>query len=373
MSGGLRAEYLRAETECITGPIEIDDAPTGPIAIPVGRLVCVVGVDMGRTFEFASSVIVGRGSEGIDLRSSDVSRNHARVWRDGASVFVEDLGSSNGTLVNGTLVKGTAQLQLGDRVQFGSTILVFTRHDELEERVQQLQKLDAMGALVKGLAHDFNNMLTVLQAGLDELRESPIAVDAEAQRTMADMTQATSSAAGLIRRLLRIGRSKPPTAELVKMSRVIEETIMMARSAKLGHIRLLSRVVPDAVVLGSFDELKQVFFNLIINARDAMNRAGEIAINANITTLDRASALSLHLEREGSYVDISVSDTGCGMDDATLARIFEPFYTTKPVGKGSGLGLAMVYSSVRNHRGAVYAESIQGRGTTFRILLPAIR
>ncbi|MBA3500291.1 MAG: ATP-binding protein [Myxococcota bacterium] len=367
MSEPARTDDLRAETV----PIAIEDDPTGPIAVPAGRLLCLVGVDMGRMFEISGPVVVGRGSSGIDVRSSDVSRNHARLWRDGGSVFVEDLGSSNGTLVNGTVVMGPVEIRLGDRVQFGSAIFVFTRHDELEERVQQLQKLDAMGALVKGLAHDFNNMLTVLQVGLEELREAPVAFDADARRTMDDMTTATTSAAGLIRRLLRIGRAKPPTTELVKLSRVVDETIAMAR-AKVGRVRLHAQVTADARVMGSFEELKQVFFNLIINARDAMPSGGEISINANITTLDRASALSLHLEQEGSYVDISVSDTGCGMDDATRARIFEPFYTTKPVGKGSGLGLAMVYSSVRNHRGAVYAESIQGRGTTFRILLPAI-
>jgi signal transduction histidine kinase len=274
--------------------------------------------------------------------------------------------------VNDVAVESPVTLQVGDRVRFGTTTFVFTRHDELEERLRQLEKLDAMGALVKGLAHDFNNMLMVLQGGLEILSERVPIEDPDVQRMLDDMDKAATSASALVRRLLRIGRSKPGTLELVKMPALIGDAVTMARNLKLDHVRISAQIVPDAMVRGSYEELKQVFLNLILNARDAMPKGGDITIKGAITTLDRSSALSLHLENAGKYIEIMVTDTGSGMDQATLARIFEPFFTTKAATKGSGLGLAMVYSSLRNHKGAIYAESMVGRGTTFRLLLPAV-
>ena len=372
MGAAFSTEHTRATTEVTDIPVSIEhDDPTGPVATPLDRLICVVGPDLGRTFAVgAHEVIVGRGERGIDLHASDVSRRHARLWRDRAAVLIEDLGSSNGTFVNGNAIDGPTALAIGDRIQLGSTILVLTRHDELAERLQQLQKLDAMGALVKGLAHDFNNMLTVLQAGLDAIAERWPATDPELQQTYDEMLQATESASGLIRRLLRIGRAQPQAAEVVALADVVDDALAMARHLRLERVRIDAQVARSIRVRVARDELVQAFVNLIVNARDAMPDGGELAIVATVAQLDRATALGLHLAAQGTYVDIAVRDTGTGMDEATLARIFEPFYTTKPIGKGSGLGLAMVYSTLRNHHGAVYAESTPGRGTTFRLLLP---
>ena len=374
MGADQRAVFERPDTEAIpVSPIE-DDA-TGPITSSPERLVCVVGEDMGRTFPIGTHpTIIGRGERGIDLRASDVSRRHARVWRERSAVFVEDLESSNGTYVNGVPVRDEpVQLALGDRIQFASAIFVFTRHDELEERLKQLEKLDAMHALVKGLAHDFNNMLSVLRGGLDVIADRWPAADPDLAEVYAEMDHAVGSASGLVRRLMRIGRAKPPTMELVRLEQVIEQALAMSRHMGLDRVRITTKLDGDARVLGSREELVQVFVNLIVNARDAMPDGGNLAISATVHELDRATALSLHLPAEGAYVDLSLADSGRGMDEATLSRIFEPFFTTKPLGKGSGLGLAMVYSSIRNHRGAVYAESTLGRGTTFRVLLPVAR
>ena len=363
-------EFDRASTDVTDVISVIEDETTGPLTTPPDRLVCVVGEDLGKTFVIGNEpTVLGRGSE---LRATDVSRSHARIWRDGSAVYLEDLDSANGTFVNGRAVRGAAvQLSVGDRVQLASSIFVFTRHDALEERLQQLQKLDAMGALVKGLAHDFNNMLMVMQSGLEIIAlRWPTERDEDVQQTFDEMAKATDQAAGLVRRLLRIGRAKPPTAELVELSALVDEAIAMARHLKLERVTVTSRMEQGAVVNGARDELLQVFINLLVNARDAMPDGGELSITGRLTELDRATALGLHLPTAGWYVDIAVSDTGVGMDAATLARIFEPFFTTKPVGKGSGLGLAMVYSSIRNHSGAIYAESTRGYGTTFRVLLP---
>ncbi len=372
MAAPIPTEYACADTEAVRTLPRPEEEPTGPLTAPAERLVCVAGADLGKTFALdAVATVVGRmpGGGGIELRATDVSRRHARLSRSRGNMILEDLGSSNGTFVNDVAVQTPVTLQVGDRLRFGTSTFVFTRHDELEARLRQLEKLEAMSALVKGLAHDFNNMLMVLQAGLEVLGDRT--TDAEDKETLQDMKQATSSAAGLVRRLLQVGRSKPSTIEQVHVQGLLANVVTMSGRLTNDRVRVAVQAAPAAMVRGSREELEQVFLNLILNARDAMPNGGHVLIKAAVTTLDRAEALGLHLETEGSYVDISVIDTGSGMDPATLARIFEPFFTTKAVGKGSGLGLAMVYNSMRNHGGSVFAESTVGRGTTFRLLLPS--
>jgi signal transduction histidine kinase len=360
---------LRASTEVI--PVAHDNDRTAPMIV-IDRFVCVVGVDLGVTFSVTvNPLVVGRAGADIELESTDVSRRHARLWRDGADVMLEDLGSSNGTFVNGAPARGAVRLRLGDRIHIGSSILLYTRHDAFEDRLNQLQKLDAMNAMVKGLAHDFNNVLQIVQSGVDELSGRWPIHDSQAEQTLQEMSQATRSAIALVRRLLRIGRNKPPTTEVVEVHKLVDETIAIARRLQLDRIDIAIDVARDAKVTGSREEFRNALLNLIINARDAMPKGGALGITGNITWLDRAKALGYHLSKEGSYVELVVRDTGTGMDEATLARIFEPFFTTKAPDRGTGLGLAMIYSFIRNHNGAIFAESTVGRGTTFRLFLPA--
>jgi signal transduction histidine kinase len=362
-------DALRADTEAIEAISLGNDEETGPQAVPLERLVCVVGPDMGRTFPVGRKVLVlGRDNVDVVLKSTDVSRRHARISVQKGEHVLEDLGSSNGTYVNGNPVTRPTPVRVGDRIQLGSTILVLSRHDELEERLQQLQKLESMGGLVKGLAHDFNNVLTILLAGLEELGDT--AMDDRSRNTLGEMTSAAQSAASLVRRLLQIGRSKPQTSELVALEDLVKETIALSRRLKLDNVKVELDLAPFIMVRGSREQLRHVFLNLILNARDAMPHGGRLTISGAVTKLDRASALAQHLPQEGHYVGITVADTGTGMDEATLRRVFEPFFTTKPVGKGTGLGLAMVFSTVRNHHGSISVASVPGRGTTFSILLP---
>ncbi|HEX7704769.1 MAG TPA: ATP-binding protein, partial [Kofleriaceae bacterium] len=129
-------------------------------------------------------------------------------------------------------------------------------------------------------------------------------------------------------------------------------------------------VPPNLRALGSYDELHQVVLNLCINACDAMPDGGRLTITCHGVTLDGGEALARQLGIAGEYVELIVSDNGCGMDEATMLRAFEPFFTTKPRDKGTGLGLAMIHSTVRRHGGAIDVTSVVGLGTTFRIALP---
>jgi signal transduction histidine kinase len=355
----------------ITGvlPLFQEREDTGPMAAEV-QLVCVAGADLGRTYRVSGTTVIGRGSVDVTLRSNAVSRSHARIELRGQTFAIVDLGSVNGTFVNGARIVGSAPLKLGDRIQVGSTILLFTRHDELEERMRRVQQLEAMGTLAGGLAHDFNNALTVINATLELLR-TRVAEQRDLVEMVDEMTEAATSASSLARRLLRLGRPEAVSFERVVLGDLLERTIPTLRRQGGRSMKIEATVPPDLSVSGSREELHQVLVNLFINARDAMGGGGTLTISAHAVQLDESAALSQQLPGSGDYVELSVCDTGCGMDAETLRRIFEPFFTTKPAGQGTGLGLAMVHGIVRRHGGSIAVESTPGQGTRFRILLPA--
>jgi signal transduction histidine kinase len=347
---------------------------TRPMDI-AARLICIGGPDLGASFHLGSGInVIGRGPVAVRLTGSEVSRQHARVTFESDSFVIEDLGSRNRTTVNGTPVTARTPIAYGDRIQIGSTILVLAHHDELEMRVQQLLRLDAMTAAVSGMAHDFNNAIQVLAAGIEEVAAELSPTSKTGPELIADMKVAAAAAMSLARRLVNLGRTGPIPTDVFELQPIVEEAAAMTiRLADPRRFEITYAVEPQMRVRGSRDELQQVLLNLCINARDAMAGGGSIRIEAHARQIDRASAVALVLPSEGSYVELSVRDTGTGMDEATLTRIFEPFFTTKEPGAGTGLGLAMTHVIVKRHGGTVLVESKLGEGTTFRILLPLTR
>ena len=245
-----------------------------------------------------------------------------------------------------------------------------TERKRLESQVLRAQRMESIGRLVSGIAHDLGNLLVPILLGAKVLQQH-LADDDKAMRTLAMIQQSGQRGADMVKQVLAFARGvqgeRVPLA-IAPMIREVEELIGEAFSRT---IEVITRLPDDlARVRGDATQLQQVIMNLCVNASDAMPGGGHLAIQAENLVIDDTMA-RMDLEAEpGTYVKLSVSDTGTGIPTDVLDSIFEPFFTTKPIGKGTGLGLSTVYSIVRSHGGFVGVESEVGVGTTFSIYLP---
>jgi PAS domain S-box-containing protein len=251
-----------------------------------------------------------------------------------------------------------------------STATDMTAWKILQEQFFQAQKLDAVGKLAVGIAHDFNNLLTVISSYCDLLllelpTGSPHREDIE------EIRGAASRASTLARRMLGTARNSAMVAKPIEIRTVVLEARDLLEHAARGNVQLTVDCAEGlGVVVADPTQIEQVLLNLVINAADAMPDGGLVAVRTRDVTLDHPPVTRTGEIRPGAYVELTVADTGTGMDDATLSRIFEPFFTTKPRGKGTGLGLATVFGIVRELGGGVEVDSVPQHGTTFRVLLP---
>ena len=242
----------------------------------------------------------------------------------------------------------------------------------LEQQLWQLQKMEAVGRLAGGVAHDFGNLLTVIhvraQLALHRLGS------AEPARQDIELLDATASRAGsLVRQLLAFSRKQVLQPRVLDLNAVVEDAEQMLRPLIGEDVSLVTTLAPGlGRVKADPIQLEQVLINLAVNARDAMPDGGELTVETADVELDEAFTLEHAGASSGPHVVLRVRDTGTGMDEATRAQIFEPFFTTKPVGKGTGLGLATVYGIVKQHGGYVAVDSELGRGSTFAVYLPRV-
>ena len=250
-----------------------------------------------------------------------------------------------------------------------ATVVDITARRALEGQLFEARKLESIGRLSGGIAHDFNNILTAIIGFADLALASPAGSDLTSDLTT--IREAAQRASGLTQQLLAFGRRQILRPQLVNPNEVITATEPMLRRLIGEQIEVTVSIRPD---VGSIQvdptQLGQVILNLALNARDAMPGGGHLVIRSERATLDDTD-LSRHAEiPAGSYVVISVADTGTGMDAETKAHIFEPFFTTKEVGQGTGLGLATTYGIVKQSNGYIWVYSEPGRGTSFRIYFP---
>ncbi len=247
-----------------------------------------------------------------------------------------------------------------------------TERQRLEEQFLQAQKMEAIGQLAGGVAHDFNNLLTAISGYATLVRDALPAGD-PSRDDIAQVLAATDRAGNLTRQLLTFSRRHNVTAETVNLNDIILGLGKMLR--RLIHENIELETIP-AADLGSIradpGQIEQVITNLVVNAGDAMPDGGRLTIETARVTLDAEYARQHMGVIPGDYCMLAVSDTGCGMTEEIKARIFEPFYTTKDPGKGTGLGLATCYGIVRQSGGHIWVYSEPGKGTTFKIYLPRI-
>lgn len=245
-----------------------------------------------------------------------------------------------------------------------------TFRKQLEAQLLQAQKMEAIGQLAGGVAHDFNNILAATIMNLALLKATP-QLPVAAQNIVRELEKRTERASSLTRQLLLFGRRQIMEQHRLNLNEVVASMLNMLRRLLGEHIDIVWKGGPDAVwVEGDPSMLEQVIVNLCVNARDAMPKGGKLSLHTGKVNLSPADAKRHEDARPGNFIRLSVVDTGIGMDDPTLKRIFEPFFTTKEMGKGTGLGLATVYGIVRQHQGWVEVESRPNAGATFKAFLP---
>ena len=246
-----------------------------------------------------------------------------------------------------------------------------TKQRRLEEQFRQSQKLEAIGQLAGGVAHDFNNILTtmIMQAELAAMVEN---TPKEVQDGLREIRVAAEHAANLTRQLLAFSRRQVMQPRPLDLNEIVTSLTKMLQRILGEDVRLQLNLHPRALLTrADAGMLDQVLLNLVVNARDAMPGGGRLFIETGETTFTEEEANAIPDTSPGRHVCLRVTDTGTGIAPENLSRIFEPFFTTKEPGKGTGLGLATVFGIVKQHRGSLTVESEVGKGTTFRIFLPA--
>jgi signal transduction histidine kinase/CheY-like chemotaxis protein/sugar lactone lactonase YvrE len=243
----------------------------------------------------------------------------------------------------------------------------------LEEELLQSRKLESIGRLAGGIAHDFNNLLTVINGHCELLMDRLHEFD-PVRGSIMEVRGAGQRATELTQRLLAFSRKQMLQPKAISLSETVKGVEGMLRRLVRADIELVTTARPDAgLVMADRGQIEQALINLVVNACDAIEGPGRIVISVRPVEIAAGAVVADPDLVPGPYVLLSVADTGCGMDEQTLSHVFEPFFTTKEVGKGTGLGLAMVHGLVKQSGGSIVADSAPVRGSTFRIYLPRVR
>lgn len=272
------------------------------------------------------------------------------------------------------IVSGSAAPVRDDEGNIVSVIAIatdITEQQRMRQELLQAQRMEAVGRLAGGIAHDFNNLLTAILGNVEFLLED--VTDPGLREDLEAIRRAASRGSALTEQLLTVGRRQLLHLQLVDLNEVVMAMRPVLRRLLRDDVTLAVRTAPEvSTVRADPAQLEQVLLNLAVNARDAMPRGGKVFIDVVNVMLDAGGSAPLLDLEPGPYVQLTVRDTGEGMDSPTLERAFDPFFTTKPPGQGVGLGLAAVYGIVNQSGGRIGITSEPGVGTTFLIHLPRV-
>jgi two-component system, cell cycle sensor histidine kinase and response regulator CckA len=262
-----------------------------------------------------------------------------------------------------------AELEKHIEDQTEELIRTIAQREKLHEQLLQAQKMESIGTLAGGIAHDFNNLLNVI-LGYTALIEEHAAEPSQVAASLAVIQETVNRGGSLVRQLLALARKTETKFEPLQINRLLEGLRALLQETFPRTIDVCLRVDPDLPpLMGDSNQLHQALLNLCLNSRDAMPDGGGLTLG---TCRISGAELRAYFQeaRDQQYVNISVTDTGCGIDGTARSRVFEPFFTTKPQGQGTGLGLSVVYGIVASHRGFIDLASEPGQGTKFDIYLP---
>ena len=347
--------------DLLTGELRLDQRATSMLGFHPGDPVshanwldAIHPEDQGPTEELRHSAIVDRQPFSAQFRI---------LWPDGSTHWIAAIG------------RGTYQKESGKPLRMRGILLDVTERKQTEERFQEVVRMEAIGRLAGGIAHDLNNMLVAIM-GFSDLLARTFEPDDPRLEDVDQINRAAAQSANLTQQLLAFARREMIRPREMDLNRLVRYAAGMLRPVVGENIELVVQLSPT---LGGIHadppRVEQIVMNLVLNARDAMPRGGRVEVATSTVEL-QASPTVWQPEGEvpppGRYAMLSVSDTGHGMDPETLQHIWEPFFTTKPAGQGTGLGLSVVYGSVKQSGGFVWAESEVGRGTTIRVYWPEI-
>jgi len=278
----------------------------------------------------------------------------------------------DGTLYHEEMTITPIQEANGEITHFIAVKEDITSRKKFKEQLHHVQKMEAIGQLAGGVAHDFNNLLTVIHGNTQLVLMDEPQLKEENRECLKQVAEATERAGNLTRQLLAFGRKQDIQFQPVNLNEVIANFTKMLKRVIGEHVALECLYAKNLpAVDADVSMVEQIIINLIVNARDAMPEGGSIVVATEAVQIDKAFVETHPEAQPGQFVCITVTDTGSGIYPEYLPRIFEPFFTTKEAGKGTGLGLAMVYGIVKQHQGWIEVSSQLGHGTTFKIFLPA--
>lgn len=353
----------------------LDVTTVGIVVVDGEGRIRLLNAEAARLFGYPSAALVGQPVEClIPERFRSAHEQHRLRYRDkprpramGAGLQLYGMRHDGSEF---PMEIGLTPLNTADGFLVATTIIDTSARTRAEQALVQAQKMEAVGQLTGGIAHDFNNLLTVISGNLQILQER-LGND-PANRRLADAAaDAALHGAELVRSLLAFSRKQVLRPEALSVSDACRNMLPLLERTLGEHISVSLECAPDTwPALADIAHLESALLNLAVNARDAMSQGGRLTIEVTNNVVDAGYALGTPGVAPGDYVMLAVTDNGCGMDHETLARALEPFYTTKAPGRGSGLGLPMVFGFARQSGGYLRLYSELGKGTTVRLFLP---